>query len=85
MEEHDTDYPLDKLRKLAEDAGLEHFDGHAMECDTLVFRDRDGEYHECWDAGSPTLVNVTVAMTPEDAVNFSYKGLLQGGVVRGSF
>lgn len=63
---------LDELRRLAEERGLECRDcemyiGDGVAAPTLVFRDENGSYHECWDAGFG-MVNVVVAMTPEQAV-----------------
>ena len=58
---------IEVLSKLCDERGLEHWDSEAMACDTHIFFDKAGNPHECWEASSG-MVNVVIAMTPEQAV-----------------
>lgn len=67
MDEDYQDNALGELKRLVEAAGLVGMDNHAPECDTYIFRDANGDYHECWN-GASGHVNVVFALTPEQAV-----------------
>lgn len=59
---------LAELARLCDEHGLEHMDSEAEACKTHIFIDRDGDPHECWGADGNGKINVTIAMTPEQAV-----------------
>lgn len=67
MEDYEGDDVLAELARLCDELGLDHMDSEAMACETHIFVDASGNPHECWEAG-PGLINVTVAMTPGQAV-----------------
>ena len=70
MEEFETESSLDELARLCDELGLDHMDSEACACETHIFIDAEGNPHECWEA-SPGHINVTVAMTPEQAVHIT--------------
>ena len=59
---------LEDLKRLCDEQGLDHMDSEAAACETVIFVDREGNPHECWEAGSDGRINVTIVMTPEQAV-----------------
>lgn len=59
---------LEELKRLCDEQGLDHMDSEAAACETVIFVDREGNPHECWEAGPDGRINVTIAMTPEQAV-----------------
>ncbi len=66
-EDYQDNNALDELKRLVEAAGLEGMDSHVPEFDTYIFRDANGDYHECW-GGVGRHVNVVFALTPEQAI-----------------
>ena len=70
MEDYEGDDVLAELARLCDELGLDHMDSEAMACETHIFVDTNGNPHECWEAG-PGHINVTVAMTPEQAVRIT--------------
>ena len=70
MEDYESDDVLAELARLCDELGLDHMDSEAMACETHIFVDANGNPHECWEAG-PGHINVTVAMTPEQAVRIT--------------
>lgn len=67
--EEETEYVngVEVLAGLCDEHGLQHWDSEAMACDTHIFVDKAGNPHECWESPSG-MVNVVIAMTPEQAV-----------------
>ncbi len=75
MEEYEGKDGLDRLIELLDQNGMEHSDVYEDTFRSMAFFDRAGSPHECWPAGSHELVNVVVAMTPENAVSFDIDGV----------
>lgn len=59
--------PLEELAQSLMDIGMEVADGKAEACDTLLVKDVDGNWHECWESAGGE-VNVTFSMTPRHAL-----------------
>lgn len=65
---------LGELARLCDERGLEHFDSEAVACKSHIFVDVQGNAHECWETGAIGLINVTFAMTPEQAIDAKLVG-----------
>ena len=60
---------LDALTALLDERGIEHYECVASECEATVYEDKAGNAHECWEGGESGVVNVVIAVTPEDALS----------------
>jgi hypothetical protein len=60
---------LDALIALLDERGIEHYECVASECEATVYEDMAGNAHECWEGGESGVVNVVIAVTPEDALS----------------
>ena len=60
---------LDALIALLDERGIEHYECVASECEATVYEDKAGNAHECWEGGTSGIVNVVIAVTPEDALS----------------
>ena len=68
MEESLEPKSLDVLLNALKEHGWDCITDEAS--DTMVVIDNVGDYHECWNSGDSDTVNVCVAMTISDAVEY---------------
>lgn len=60
---------LEVMADLLKERGYDYSYAPELEGTSLIYRDKAGNYHECWGAGSSELVNVPIAVTPEQALS----------------
>lgn len=60
---------LDVMADMLKERGYDYSYAPELEGTSLIYRDKAGNYHDCWGAGSSELVNVPIAVTPEQALS----------------
>ena len=60
---------LDVMADLLKERGYDYSYAQELEGSSLFYIDKAGNYHDCWGAGSSELVNVPIAVTPEQALS----------------
>lgn len=60
---------LDVMADMLKERGYDYSYAQELEGTSLIYRDKAGNYHDCWGAGSSELVNVPIAVTPEQALS----------------
>lgn len=60
---------LDVMADMLKERGYDYSYAPELEGTSLIYRDKAGNYHDCWGAGSSELVNVPITVTPEQALS----------------
>ena len=60
---------LEVMADMLKERGYDYSYAPELEGTSLIYRDKAGNYHDCWGAGSSELVNVPIAVTPEQALS----------------